>query len=190
MNQEEEWVRRAQAGDREAFGEIVRSLESEVVHFAFRLHGDRDRAEDLAQEAFVEAFRRLAFLRDATQLRGWLRGIVKNLHLARLRREAREPASIEIGEADLPFHAGERDDADAFAGLAPAEIFGILATEIDALPDPYRATLLLRHWEKLSCKAIAKRLDVAVGTVTMRLTRGHRLLREAIFKRVGNARHR
>jgi RNA polymerase sigma factor (sigma-70 family) len=185
VSQEDDRVRRAQAGDREAFGEIVHALEGEVIAFAFRLQPDRDRAEDLAQEAFVEAFRRLAFLRDATQLRGWLRGIVRNLHLARRRREAREPATIDLAGAEVAWHPGEAEDSDLFAGLSPAEIFERLAAAIDELPEPYRATLLMRHWEKLPCRAIAKRLDVAVGTVTMRLTRGHRLLRDAILRRAG-----
>ncbi len=185
MTRLEELTRLAQAGNREAFGEIVQLLEGEVMHFAFRLQADRGRAEDIAQEAFVEAFRRLSFLADPAQLRAWIRGIVRNLHRARRRIEAREPAAIDVSSADfehLGLAGGEGTSDDFFAGMSASEVFEILAAEIDRLPEHYRAAILLRHFEKLSCRAVSRRLGVPVGTVTMRLTRGHRLLREALAR--------
>jgi RNA polymerase sigma-70 factor (ECF subfamily) len=185
MSREHELTRRAQAGDREAFGEIVRLLEGEVLNFAYRLHPDRSRAEDLSQDAFVEAFRRLRHLHDPAQLRGWVRGIVRNLHRARRRREAREPASLDLSGEECRLAAADAGEADLFAGMAPKEIFEILATEVDRLPEPYRAVVVLRHYDRLTCRAIAERLGVPIGTVTMRLTRGHRMLREAVVRHAG-----
>jgi len=182
LSPEEDWVYRAQAGDREAFANLVRLLEGELIHFAFRLQADRNRAEDLAQEAFVEAFRRLSFLRDPKQVRPWIRGIVRNLHRARRRQESREPALIDLTDLELASSTCESQETDLFAGLEPAELFARVAAEIERLPDPYRTTLILRHYERLPCRVIAKRLGIPIGTVTMRLSRGHRMLREAIAR--------
>src|SRR5262249_33904766 len=60
--------------------------------------------------------------------------------------------------------------------------FAKVAAEIERLPDPYRTTLILRHYERLPGRVIAKRLGIPIGTVTMRLSRRHRMLREAIAR--------
>jgi RNA polymerase sigma-70 factor (ECF subfamily) len=135
---------------------------------------DRQEAEDVIQETFLVACREFERLRRAESFGPWIATIARNLAIAascgsRRRRElagklpAREPAA---GDA-----AAERS----------AQSRRVLA-EVEALPEGLREVFLLRYVESLGCAEIAAALDVPVGTVTSRLSRGHGLLRARLTR--------
>ena len=93
MVSDEQLWQQSRAGDREAFGHIVERYQTLICSLAYSVCGDLARSEDLAQETFVAAWRNLADLRDASKLRAWLCGIVRNRTANALRREFRRVAS-------------------------------------------------------------------------------------------------
>lgn len=178
MEQLRSLVTRAQAGDVDAYGEIVRRLQDMAYGFGYAFLGDFHLAQDAAQEAFIEAYQSLTKLREPAAFPGWLRRIVHK-HCDRLTRRKRVPtapleaagsvASGKPGPADL---AGKREMRDR-----------VLAA-IRALPDKQRMATTLFYINGYSQKDIAEFLDVPVTTVRKRLARSRSRLREGMMKMI------
>jgi len=182
-----ERLERCLRGDRAAFSELVELFEGSLLAFAHHLAGDPGEAEDLAQATFVEAFRSIDRLRDADRFGAWLRGICRNLHRRRRRERARRPDLVDTER--LTERKAVEPGASAAAawagGLSAGELFEVVSAELEALPEPARLVLTLRHYRGLSCKEIARRLDLPIGTVTMRLSRAQqRKLRETLARQL------
>lgn len=176
-------VERSRQGDRRAFSELVELYDGVLSAYAHRLARDAVEADELVQGTFVEAFRSLDRLRDADRFEPWLKGICRNLHLRRQRERAREADILDLER--LPEEPIVSVTTVGWAGgLSASELFEAISSEIDALPSAYRMVLMLRHFSGLSCRVIAERLDLPIGTVTMRLSRGHRQLREALTRQL------
>lgn len=168
-------------GETELFGELIARYKNVLASFiAARVA--RGAIEDLAQETFLRAFRVLATLRDPAAFSSWLLGIASHICVD-WHRSRRRNVSLDASEIDQP------DDAAAPRRTPPIrpdeaaekrEAEQRLLEAVDRLPDTYRTTLVLKHLEGLSCADIAERQGVALGTVTSRLTRGYRMLREAL----------
>jgi RNA polymerase sigma-70 factor (ECF subfamily) len=167
-------------GDTECFGTLVDRYKNLVLSYiAARVPSAE--VEDLAQETFLRAFRVLASLRDPAALSSWLLGIANHVcidwHRSRRRLASYDSLDAERTDAVLPRRdeptrpdeeAEKQDDARR-----------VLQT-LDQLPETYRVTLVLKHMDGLSCTEIAEQLGVALGTVTSRLTRGYKMLRERL----------
>ncbi|HMK08739.1 MAG TPA: sigma-70 family RNA polymerase sigma factor [Anaerolineales bacterium] len=165
-------VQRTRGGDIDAFGELVRRYQSSVYGVCYRLLGDSAEAEDLAQEAFLRAFRRLASYDADRPFGPWMRRVAANLTLNALQR--RRPAPLEWeDEADqiggdpeeMPEQAGER------SALAERLRAGLLR-----LPEAYRAVIELRHYQDMSYEEMASALGIGVGDVRTRLFRARRMM--------------
>lgn len=167
-------------GDTERFGVLVGRYKNLVgSYIASRVAASE--AEDLAQDTFLRAFRMLPSLRDPAVFSSWLLGIANHVcidwhrarrHLAELDPQEPEPAGAVAPHRPPPTQpdaAAEREEA-----------VRLLLESLDRLPETYRVTLVLKHLDGLSCQEIADRLGVAIGTVTSRLTRGYKLLRERL----------
>lgn len=164
-----ELARRAQAGDRGAFELLYREFAGTVHGIALAACGPAA-ADDVTQEVFMNAYARLADLRDPAAFAGWLCTAARRTAIDRQRIVRREPRAAEFDE-----HPGrEPAPADAFAARAAAE--RALAC-IRQLPDAYRETLTLRLVEGLSGPEIAARTGLTHGSVRVNLTRGMALLR-------------
>ncbi len=157
-------------------------FEGVLLSLAHHLCGDAAEAEELAQATFVEAFRSLDRLQDADRFGAWLQGICRNLHRRRMQERARQPEPLDLTHVDR--RIPEPDAEGWLAGLGAAELFEIVSAEIQNLSEPVALVLTMRHHGGLSCKEIARRLDVPIGTVTMRLSRGHRRLREVLTRQL------
>lgn len=160
-------VQRAQAGDHAAFSALVVAHRRMVYGICYRMTGNADDADDLAHEAFVEAFLKLGALRDTEQFVAWLRTLT--LNLCRMWLRGRKAVGEELTE-DLPAARPVEPDA-----LVP-RLRGGLAR----LSAPLRVTLVLHYLEGLSCEEVATFLDVPVGTVMSRLHRGRAALKQAM----------
>jgi len=174
---EGELVRRAQAGDTDAFATLVTEHQRFVYNLAWRTLGDAREAEDMAQEAFVRAWLALPNFRGQAQFRTWLYRIVTNLccnRLPRLRREL-----IMIGEdsvADVP----EESSADMTSAVEAEERRAFLHRQIEALPENYRLLVTLRFQQELPYEEIASILNLPLGTVKAGLFRARARLRQAL----------
>ncbi|QDU40193.1 ECF RNA polymerase sigma factor SigE [Maioricimonas rarisocia] len=150
--------------------ELVESHYESLYRFAYRLSGSASDAEDLTQQAFLTAQRKLEQLRDPERARSWLLTIVRNTYL-KSRRRGRFIAFS--GMASPPEPTAEVLDES----VLDAEE---LQAALDELPDDFRMPILLFYFESLSYREIADRLDVPIGTVMSRLSRGKAFLRSRL----------
>lgn len=180
MDPDRDLVDRAQAGDLEAFGQLVQKYQHRVVNFVSALLPGGD-AEDVAQDAFIRAFRGLARFRGASTFKTWLYQIVTNVaHTERERRrtrftrEAQPAAASDDGPGDLDALPGPGDLAGSV--VARDRIDRALA----ALPAELRETVVLRDVEGFEYREIAQALDIPIGTVESRIFRARERLRAAL----------
>jgi RNA polymerase sigma-70 factor (ECF subfamily) len=171
MNQSDaELVEAVRRGDREAFGPLVDRYQSRVVAAAYHLVGNFHDAQDLAQEAFIEAYCSLGRLREPAKFKNWLHGILHHKCLKHLRRRKPPVLSWESGELDekliIP-SPEEQLDRD----LTPL---------LNQLPAPYREVLAAKYLEDLSYDEIAARLGTTVNNVRVRCCRAKERLRELL----------
>lgn len=151
----------ARAGDRSAFGALVRQHEKAVYSVGWRLLNRADRAEDVAQDTFLQLYRNLDRIASQEHLRFWLLRVATNFSLERLRRM--EP--IALGE--LPEIADERDITQ---NCDPA-LMRRLRAAVGTLPPTVRAVVLLRYQEDLDLSQIAQVLEIPLNTVKSHLRR-------------------
>ncbi|MGQ0601933.1 MAG: sigma-70 family RNA polymerase sigma factor [Anaerolineales bacterium] len=175
---EREWIRRAQAGDTEAFGYLVNEHQRFVYHLALRTLSDPHEAEDVAQEAFVRAWLALPNFRGQARFATWLYRIVTNLCFNRLPRLRRELNAI--GDDALPDVRADAFDSDPSSGLELAQRRAFLHAEIERLPESYKLLVTLRFQRELPYEDIASITGLPLGTVKTGLFRARARLREAL----------
>jgi RNA polymerase sigma-70 factor, ECF subfamily len=158
-------VRSARAGDESAFARLYERY-GRIVHALLLARIARDEVEDLVQDVFLTAWKRLDDLRDPAAFGGWIAMIARNRATDAHRRAAE---FVEL-PADLAGRGAASDAAEAHAALAA----------IRALPEAYRETLLLRLVEGLTGPEIAERTGLTPASVRVNLHRGMKLLREKL----------
>jgi RNA polymerase sigma-70 factor (ECF subfamily) len=172
-------LERTAAGDHAAFALLVERHLGATRRAAARILGSMAEAEEVAQEAFLRAWRKAPDWHSggAAQFPTWLRRVLVNLCIDRQRRPANQPA------ANLPLDAAAEapDPApDALALLARGEVERRVAAAVAALPERQRVALVLCHYEGASNAEAADALDLSVGAVESLLVRARRSLREAL----------
>jgi len=165
-------VSKAQAGDREAFGELVRCYRVRVINVVYHMCGDANLAEDAAQEAFIRAWQHLLDFQPHSSFRNWLYRIAVNTALDISRRE-RPDVDVESLELASP---GENIEAD----LEQQERSRQIRQAVLGLPQASRGVLILREYEGLSYREIAETLDISIGTVMSRLNYARTRLAEIL----------
>jgi RNA polymerase sigma-70 factor (ECF subfamily) len=179
-------LRRAQGGDEAAFEEIVRANEAVVYNLALRALGNREDAEDAAQEVFLRAFRSLKHFRGESSIRVWLCSVARTVCIDALRRRrgserlTAEDADGNETELEIP---DERFDPAVIAERKDRR--EQLAAALNLLPQEQREALLLCAVADLSYAEIAGMLSVDLGTVKSRIFRARKKLC-AILSRDGN----
>jgi len=178
-----ELVRRVQAGDRAAFDLLVRKYQHRIAHLVGRYVRDQAEAEDVAQEAFIKAYRGLANFRGESAFYTWLYRIAvntaKNWLVASGRRVPDQ--GVDAVEAEQ-YESGVllRDGATPEREMLSREIETEIHRTIEALPRELREAITLREMEGLSYEEIATVMDCPVGTVRSRIFRA----REAVDRRL------
>lgn len=178
---ERDLVIRAQRGDVDAFGELVRCHQSAVFNVAYRLVGNRPDAEDLAQEAFLRAYRAFDRFDPDRPMRPWLKRITTNLCLNWL-----QSARVQTTDAvtDMHFPGQAAVTMDRYAQERPLPEQTVIRRETAAhiraallqLPPQYRAVIELRHFQNLSYDEIAETLDRSLSNVKSDLYRARKQL--------------
>ncbi len=160
--------------DQRAFAELLRRHQSKVRGLLLRLAGDRTLADDLAQEAFLRAYRGLVGFEGRARFSTWLYRIAYNVYLnhrARVREHAALPEGFESGTAA----------PESSMSASRADLRRDLESAITTLPERYRAVVMLYYLEDVSYPEIAEILDIPLGTVKTHLHRAKRLLREQML---------
>ena len=169
-----ELMARVRTGDREAFADLVDRHKDAVVNYLARLSGNRDRAEDMAQETFLRLFRAAGSYSEQGYLRAYLFRIGTNLVRSEERRERRFRLL-------LPFlRREERDEPAAPSGLLLQELHREVAGAVAGLPLRFRVPLVLHEIEGWTYEDIARELGCREGTVKSRIHRGRQRLREKL----------
>jgi RNA polymerase sigma-70 factor, ECF subfamily len=165
-------VAAARTGDRAAWAELYRRF-APMVHGVLLARVRRSDADDLTQDVFVQAMRRLGDVREGSSVGGWLIAIARNAALSMARR----PRGESLGE----FQAATTPDPkpDATPGEECEEAERVLSV-IRSLPEAYRETLVLRLVEGLTGPALATRMGMTHGSVRVNLHRGMQLLKERL----------
>lgn len=170
-DEEREWISAARRGDRTAFARLYERF-APVVHSVLLARVAPPDAEDLVQEVFIVAWRKLDSLRDAAALGGWLCAIARNRAEDLVHDRNRDAAM----RRKMPRH-GPRMDLNHETEVA--------LSAIRELPEPYREPLILRWVEGLSGPEIAARTGLTEGSVRVNLHRGMALLRARLAPQAG-----
>jgi RNA polymerase sigma-70 factor (ECF subfamily) len=167
--EEQAWILRAQAGDREAFARLVERYWVRVYRWLLGLARNAHVAEDLTQDAFVKTWSKLTTFQAGTHFRAWLFRLAMNCFLD----SRRGPRSNRV--ESLPATATTRDP-DPVTLLLSEETQTLVQTALDQLPVQFRAPFLLRMQEELSFQEIARVLDLTEETARWRVFKARKLL--------------
>ena len=162
-------------GDTAAFAAIVERWQGPLVNLAYRFCRDRERAEDMAQEAFIRAYRGLGSWRRDAAFSTWLFALATNVYRDEMRKFT--PPSVPI-EDDVAAEGSEEDLADE------ADRRRLVRTALQSLPPKYRDPLLLFYFHEQNVAATAESLRLPEGTIKARLSRGRALLESKLEKRL------
>jgi RNA polymerase sigma-70 factor (ECF subfamily) len=166
-------IRRVQHGNTAAFGQLVTQYQQVVYNIAYRLTGNRQEAEDVAQEAFVKTYQALDRFDAQRPFEPWLYRIATNTALNWIKR--RRPES-ELDEEIAPDSATPNPEVQAIN----TETTERLRAAIASLPADYRAAIELRHFRGLSYREMSEALDVPLSDVKSWLFRARRMLRKTL----------
>jgi len=186
-NSEARLISAARAGDRESFGYLVLKYQDRLVNALYHLVGNLPEAEDVAQEAFVQAFLKLSSFKGQSHFYTWLFRIARNQAVSRFRR-TRKTSSLDGGETSAALMANE---ASPDQRMLQDEAVARVQLALSRLSEEHRAILVLRELDDMDYDAIAEALELPVGTVRSRLHRARLQLKselEALESAAGSGR--
>jgi RNA polymerase sigma-70 factor (ECF subfamily) len=180
---DQQLVRRVQDGDRTAFDLLIRKYQHRVLKLVSRFVNDAAEAEDVAQEAFLKAYRALPSFRGDSAFYTWLYRIAINTAKNALVSNRRRPVDFDLDLQDpeqYDRHARLKEGDTPEGVLLTEEIRRTVAEAMEQLPEDLRTAIVLRELEGLSYEEIAEAMDCPVGTVRSRIFRA----REAIDRKL------
>jgi RNA polymerase sigma-70 factor (ECF subfamily) len=178
VNDDADLITETLAGNRAAFGALVRRHQGRLFNTLVHVVGSREDAEDIAQEAFVQAFMKLGSFRGHSAFYTWLYRIAFNVAVSRRRRKRAE-VSMEVHRERTGFEPAETGE-EPEERLQREEQLEQVRGAIGRLTDEHRAMIVLRDIEGCRYEMIAEILELPVGTVRSRLHRARLQLREAL----------
>ena len=185
INIDEQLVKTCQNGHWEAFESLVARYERKIYNLAFRLSGNAEDANDLAQETFVRLYRSIHTFRGQSAFSTWLYRIATNVCLDELRRRQRHPtisldAPMETEEGQMEREVVDLTQLPEFV-YESKELRQVIQGLVAELSEDHRTVLVLRDFENLSYEEIAEILGCQLGTVKSRLNRARAALKDKIL---------
>jgi RNA polymerase sigma-70 factor, ECF subfamily len=166
-------VEKVLAGDYSAFEGLVRRWQNPLVNLAYRFCGDRGRAEDMAQEAFLRAYRSLGTWRRDAVFSTWLFALATNVYCSELRRIP--PRTVPLDDVQEPKSRPTDHVEDESRNR-------LIRQAVRTLPAKYREVLVLFYFHDMSVASAARSLSLPEGTVKARLSRGRTMLRRKLLR--------
>jgi len=176
------------SGDDRFVEEALSYLDS-LYGTALRLTRQAQNAEDLVQDTYLKAFRSAHQFEPGTNLKAWLFTILHNTHRNMRRHDGRSPVEVDSEAVDRAVDVAGLDDSPEQL-LARASLDADVQAALDGLPEAFRQAVWLRDVEELSYADIARVLDIPIGTVMSRISRGRRGLYEMLQARRADAERR
>ncbi len=176
-------VAKVKKGDSRAFDMLVLKYQHKILGLVSRYVHDADEVQDVAQEAFIKAYRALPNFRGDSAFYTWLYRIAINTAKNHLVSRSRRPPGSDVEVEDAEYYEGGgalRDIESPEAALYGAELQAVVERAISELPDDLRTAVTLREFDGLSYEDIAEVMSCPVGTVRSRIFRA----REAIDRQV------
>ncbi|WP_110664979.1 RNA polymerase sigma factor RpoE [Salinicola halophilus] len=180
---DQQLVERAQKGDTRAFDLLVKKYQHKILGLIGRYVQDHGEVQDVAQEAFIKAYRALGSFRSESAFYTWMYRIAINTAKNYLVSRGRRPpgSDLDISDAEIVDQSGRLADIETpEAAIARDQLEAAVFQAIDALPDDLRTAITLREFDGLSYEDIATIMECPVGTVRSRIFRA----REAVDKHI------
>ncbi|HSU81758.1 MAG TPA: RNA polymerase sigma factor [Thermoanaerobaculia bacterium] len=182
---DEEVVARVLAGDTSLFEILMRRYNQRLFRVARGILADDAEAEDVAQEAWLRAFRELSRFRGEALFSTWLTRIACHDALARVHKRRRLVPITGGGDGGGEPPEPPAETPGPERDLENRELQDLLRAAVEVLPDPLRAVFCLREIEGLSTEQTADALDLSVENVRVRLHRAKRSLRQTLDEKIG-----
>jgi RNA polymerase sigma-70 factor (ECF subfamily) len=187
---ERELIGRMQAGDFEAFSELVDTHKDKIYALVHRLTGNKENAEDIVQETFLKAIDNISQFRGESSFGTWLYSIALNLsrmHFAKQKQMDLQPIENYLpGNQNLPGTSGQLLDwRDPHQMLENRELRETIGKGLAELPYKYREAFLLRYYNELSIKEIAELTGQSEASTKSRILRARLALRDYLSKVFG-----
>lgn len=173
-------VHKAQAGDTQAFAELVQAHQQFAYNVALRSVNNSQDAEDIVQDAFVKAWKSLSRFRLEARFRTWLYRIVMNICYNQLPKLRKELGCLEQGSGQVQL-VETNPDMDPAAQLEGKETIAFVQQQVKSLPGQYQILLMLRYQQGCSYAEISEILDLPLGTVKTGIFRARERLKEAVY---------
>ena len=172
-----ELVRKSQLGDKAAFEQLVIRHQDLVFSLAYKLTGNREMANDVAQEAFIRAWKAIEKFRGDSTFSTWIYRITVNTAWT-LRKKAKKHNTLNIDDTYEPIVIDEKKDPELVA--INSDLSSVLINALDEIPIEQRIIVELKNIEGRSHKEIADYLDISVTAAKVRLHRAHQKLRQIL----------
>lgn len=166
-------------GDTSAFGYFVDTYQNMAVNIAFRICRNRQEAEDIAQIAFVKAFRNLHSFKSRSKFSTWFYRIVYNTAISEIRKSAYKTEFVDYKHSNLK---DEYSDFDTLDYIESKERSKLINQALNEIPEGESVALTLFYLEENSIKEIAEIMGLTVSNVKVRLHRGRKNLAAALKK--------
>lgn len=179
-------VKKSQEGDYLSFEELVKRYEKKIYNLAYRIMGNKEDANDVLQETFLQAFKKLSGFKGKAKFSTWLYRIAVNICLMRKRKRKK----MKTVSLDIPILTKKEDEIkrelrddwseSPLATLENEEVKKTLSEAIGLLPEEYRTVFLLRGLNGLSNEEVAKVMKISLPAVKSRLHRARLFLRDKL----------
>ena len=189
---DQQLVERAQKGDTRAFDLLVKKYQHKTIGLIGRYVHDHAEVHDVAQEAFIKAYRALGKFRSESAFYTWMYRIAINTAKNHLVSRGRRPpgSDLDISDAEIVDQSGRLADAESpEASIARDQLEAAVYEAIEKLPDDLRTAITLRELDGLAYEDIAQVMQCPVGTVRSRIFRAREAVDEHIRPLVSTARN-
>lgn len=174
-------------GQTEAFGALVLRHQDRLFNSVLRVVGSRDEAADVAQDAFLNAYRKIESFRGDSAFYSWLFRIAMNVALTRKRRKKLEPVSLDAVQDAAGDRTVDEDPASRPSSrMELTEQQSAVREALDDLSEEHRVVMVLKEIEGLKYEEIAEIVNCPVGTVRSRLSRARMELRDRLRRQLSD----